>query len=198
MWLANGLTLARIPLAFGFWVTYGHLGWSLVIVGVAALTDSLDGYFARRARARSGRVQDVRGAIDTPQRSALLRGPAKPDLAIGEWLDPLADKVFVGIALGAAVIHGAPWQLALLVITREVVLVPLAAAYRIALTSRPPVAHAFQADALGKATTILQLAAVVAIVAQLSIAAPLALAAAGLGLIAAAHYVARATAPKAA
>jgi phosphatidylglycerophosphate synthase len=194
MWLANGLTLARIPLALGFWVTYGQLGWSLVIVGVAALTDALDGYFARRARARSGRMQDMRGSIDTPQRSALLRGPAEPDLAIGEWLDPLADKVFVGIALGAAVIHGAPWQLALLVITREVVLVPLAAVYRIASQTRVP--HAFQADALGKATTILQLVAVVAIVAQLAIAPALAVAAAGLGLIAAAHYVARATAPK--
>ncbi len=177
MWLANGLTLARIPLALGFWVTYGELGWSLAIVAVAALTDALDGHFARRARARSGRVQDVRGSV-------------------GEWLDPLADKGFVGVALAAAIAHGAPWQLAVLVIARELVLLPLAAVYRVALAARPRVAHAFQADAIGKATTIAQLAAVVAIVARLTIAVPLALAAAGLGLVAAGRYVARAPAPR--
>ena len=172
MWLANLLTLARIPLAALFWVAYGHVAWSLAIVGVAALTDAFDGRLARRARARSGRAHQA---------------------SAGEWLDPLADKIFVIVALAAAVAHGAPAEIAAAVVAREIVLVPLAIVYRALLVARPRVAHAFQADALGKVTTIVQLAAVVAIVGELPGAAPLAFAAAGLGLLAAAHYIARAT-----
>ncbi|MGE5187243.1 MAG: CDP-alcohol phosphatidyltransferase family protein [Acidobacteriota bacterium] len=172
MWLAHGLTLARIPLAGLFWLSYGRVGWSLAIVMVAALTDALDGAVARRAHARSGRPQDVRGTA-------------------GEWLDPLADKVFVLVALGVAVAHGASWPLAVIALAREIVLVPLAIAYRLV---GPRVPHAFQADALGKLTTIVQLAAVVAIVAELPVAPPLAFASGALGVAAAAHYVVRATA----
>jgi len=84
MWLANALTLSRIPLAGLFWLTYGDRAWSFAILAVAAITDALDGTFARRARAR------------TPCASTA-----------GEWLDPLADKIFVIVVLAAAVCHGA-------------------------------------------------------------------------------------------
>jgi cardiolipin synthase len=168
MWLANGLTLARIPLAALFWATYGNLPWSIAIVAAAALSDAFDGRVARWARAHATR----------------------PTSTAGEWLDPLADKLFVGAALAAAIVHGdLAWQLALVVIARELVLAPLALIYRIA---RPHVAHAYQADALGKATTIAQIFALVAIVAHFPIAAPLALLAGALGLVAAAHYIVRA------
>lgn len=165
MWLANALTLARIPLAGLFWLTYGDLAWSLAIVGVAALTDALDGTVARWGRAR--------GATSTA----------------GEWLDPLADKVFVFGVLAATAVRGTtPWAVVALVCARELVVVPLAIAYRL---TRPRAPHAFQADRLGKAATIAQLAAVLAIVLGLRAAPALAVLAAGLGLAAAVHYIAR-------
>ena len=166
MWLANALTLARIPLAGLFWLTYGHLAWSLAIIGVAALTDALDGTVARweRRRGRSGSTA-------------------------GEWLDPLADKVFVFGVLAATAVRGTtPWALVALVCARELLLVPLAIAYRL---TRPRAAHAFQANRLGKAATIAQLAAVLAIVFGLRAAPLLAVVAAVLGLAAVTHYVVR-------
>jgi cardiolipin synthase len=166
MWLANALTLARIPLAGVFWLTYGDRAWSFAIIAAAAVTDALDGTLARRARAR------------TPSASTA-----------GEWLDPLADKVFVVCVLAAAATHGTTtWPVVALVCARELLLLPLILAYRI---TRPCPAHVFQADRLGKITTIVQLGAVVAIVADLAIAPVLVVAACGLGLAAAAHYVAR-------
>jgi phosphatidylglycerophosphate synthase len=176
MWLANALTLARIPLAGVFWLTYGRVEWSIAVIALAALTDALDGRIARRARARIG-----------PRASRA-----------GEWLDPVADKVFVFVVLATIVSHGAaPWTLAMLVLARELVIVPLGIAYRVALVARPHVEHAFQADALGKVTTALQMFAVAAIAANSSLAFPLAGGACIVGLAAAAHYVVRATHPHA-
>ena len=172
MWLANALTIARIPLAAVFWLTYGDVKWSIGVVAAAAVSDALDGRIARRARARIG-----------PRASHA-----------GEWLDPIADKIFVFAVLAAIVAHGAAtWQLAVLVAARELVIVPLGIVYRLALVARPPVEHAFQADALGKATTVAQMFAVAAIIAGSPAAVPLAALAAVLGLAASAHYVVRAT-----
>lgn len=172
MWLANALTIARIPLAAVFWLTYGSVWWSVAVIAAAAVSDALDGRIARRARARIG-----------PRASHA-----------GEWLDPVADKVFVFSVLGAIVAHGdVSWQLAVLVAARELVIVPLGIVYRLALVARPPVEHAFQADALGKATTVTQMFAVAAIVTNAPVAGPLAALAAVFGIAASAHYVVRAT-----
>lgn len=169
MWLANAITMARVPLTGLFWHTYGDRRWSLGILGVAALTDAVDGAVARRARARSGSTSTV-----------------------GEWLDPAADKVFVFGALAAAVAHGdTSWGDVALVCAREALVLPLAAAYRLT-SGRPP--HAFQADRLGKVATAAQLAAVVGIVARLRGARVLAAAAGVLGVAAVVHYVVRARA----
>lgn len=173
MWLANALSLSRIPLAGAFWVTYGDRAWSLALVVLAALTDAADGTVARWARRRTG------------DRSTT-----------GEWLDPLADKVFVIFVLGAIQAHDpAPWGLVALIAARELVLIPLAAVYRVAVHGRR--AHAFKAEPIGKAATIAELGAVVALILRSPIAWPLALAAAGLGLAAVGSYVVRAarTAP---
>jgi len=173
MWLANGLTLARIPLAGVFWLTYGRIEWSIAVIALAAISDALDGRIARRARARIG---DRAGHA-------------------GEWLDPVADKIFVFVVLATLVAHdAAPWQVAVMILARELVIVPLGIIYRVVLVARPPVEHAFQADLLGKATTIAQLFAVLAIVAHAPLVGlALAIAAAALGLAAAGHYVVRAT-----
>jgi phosphatidylglycerophosphate synthase len=174
MWLANGLTLSRIPLAAVFWATYGRVEWSIAVILAAAVSDALDGRVARRARALSPKAGHA-----------------------GEWLDPLADKVFVLVVLATIVEHGdAPLSLVLLVLARELVIVPLGIIYRVVLVARPPVEHAFRADMLGKTTTVLQLATMVALVggAHEIIGAGLAVGAAVVGLAAAAHYVLRAKA----
>lgn len=168
MWLANALTLSRIPLAVAFWATYGSRGWSIALVVVAALTDSVDGAVARMAQRRRG----VTGAT------------------AGEWLDPMADKVFVVIVLGAIQAHDpAPWGLVALIAARELVIIPLAAAYRLVVPGRAP--HAFKAGPLGKAATIAELGAIVALILRRQLALPLAIAAAGLGLAAVISYVSR-------
>src|SRR4051812_9684951 len=104
MWLANALTLSRIPLAVVFWMTYGDPRLSIALVGLAALTDAADGTVARWAQRRRG------GA---------------PRSTAGEWLDPLADKIFVIGVLGAIQVHDpAPWGLIALIAARELVLIP--------------------------------------------------------------------------
>lgn len=177
MWLANALTLARIPLALAFWATYGDLRWSFAIVAVAALTDALDGPLARAARRR-----------------AYLHGVRTS--TAGEWLDPVADKFFVIVAVIAiASHHDAPLSMLLFACTRELAIVPLGIAYRIALFTRPRIEHAFRADPIGKATTIAQLVAL-ATIAVHSRWAPVATMVAGvLGVLAVGHYVDRATRP---
>jgi phosphatidylglycerophosphate synthase len=170
MWLANALTLSRIPLAAAFCITYGRVGWSLAIIGAAAATDALDGTFARRAHARG------------------KHGTA------GEWLDPLADKIFVVAALVTVVVRSpAEWPLVLVTCARELALGPLVVGYRVGRSARPVVPHVFRADVLGKATTIGQIATVVALVAYLPVAMPLALLTGVLGLATVAHYVVRVT-----
>jgi cardiolipin synthase len=172
MWLANALTLSRIPLAVVFWLTYGQPTTSLAIIGVAALTDALDGAVARMARSRR-EAQGLRSS------------------SIGEWLDPLADKVFVIGVLGAIQAHEpAPWLVIALIAAREVVLIPLVAIYRLAVHGRAP--HAFQARPIGKAATIAELAAIVALIINPQIAAPIAIVAAVLGLAAVLQYITRA------
>lgn len=165
MWLANALTMSRIPLAVVFWVTYGDLRWSLAIVGAAAITDALDGTLARRARTRGSRS------------------------TAGEWLDPLADKLFMLVVLGAIVVHEqTPWIIVVAICAREFVLVPLGIVYRFV---GPRIEHAYKAGALGKATTIAQLAALTALVARAAWAPAIALSAGALGIAATVHYVAR-------
>ena len=170
MWLAHALTLSRIPIALAFWATYGNSHASLALVLLAALTDAADGNVARWARRRSG---------DT--------GPSA-----GEWLDPLADKFFILVVLAAIQVHDpAPWGLVALIVARELVLIPLAALYRLVAHGRGE--HAFQADPIGKAATIAELVAIATLIAYRPLLAPLALSAAALGLLAVAHYIVRAT-----
>lgn len=169
MWLAHVLTLSRIPIAVGFWWTYGDRRWSMALLALAALTDAADGAVARWSRRRTG--------ITTP--------------SAGEWLDPLADKVFVLVAIGAVQHHApAPWALVALIVARELVLIPLATVYRLAIHGRG--AHAFQAAPIGKAATVAEVAALAALVLYRPALPALAIVAGVLGVAAAARYVLRA------
>lgn len=174
MWLANALTLSRIPLAVVFWLTYGT-DWrlSLGLVAAAAVSDAADGTVARWALRRRHDAGATRSTV-------------------GEWLDPVADKVFVVLVLGAIQAHDpAPWGLIALIVARELVLIPLGGLYRLLVHGRGE--HAFQAQAVGKAATIAELFAIAALIAYRPAVAPLAVAAAVLGLLAVIQYIVRAT-----
>ena len=75
--LADLLTLARLPLAVLF-VVAGHPGIRAAILAVAAATDLLDGFLARR-----------------------LGGSR-----FGAFIDPVADKLFMAAAFGVVLVSG--------------------------------------------------------------------------------------------
>jgi phosphatidylglycerophosphate synthase len=171
MWLAHALTLARLPLIAVFFATDRGVWWA-VAIGVAAVTDALDGRVARSAQGR--------------------RPPPWPAWwNIGAWLDPLVDKLFILGVLAALVVHD-PTDAALvaLVGTRELLLVPLLGIYELVRRHRPrlPV----KAHTIGKATTIVQLVSLAAIVERVPGAPILAVACAILGAVTVIHYIAAA------
>jgi len=127
--LANQLTILRIVLvpAFVLLVVYGRLGYALVVFLVAGITDALDGLTARL----------------TGQRTS-----------IGEWLDPMADKLLLVTTFVVLTIPGIPltnhlpaW-LTVLVISRDVVIVAFVAIVNLAIGPRT-----FKPSMLGKGAT---------------------------------------------
>lgn len=173
MWLAHALTLSRIPIALGLWWTYGDPASSLVLVAIAALTDAADGNLARWVRRRRARAGDPAGADAR---------------SIGDWLDPLVDKLFVVIVLALVWVRGGEPLVVLLIGARELLFVPLTALYA---ALRPELGR-LRADPIGKAATIAQFVALAVVVVQPAWAWPAAGVAAALGLAAVAHYAIRA------
>ena len=118
--LANAITIGRILLIPVFLVVllfaglpepYGDIGAAAVFI-LAAATDKLDGYVARRQ---------------------------KPITTLGQFLDPLADKLLIAAALIALVGQGrvAAW-VAMVIIAREIAVSVLRiVAFRRACPSRP-------------------------------------------------------------
>jgi phosphatidylglycerophosphate synthase len=170
--LPNLLSLSRLPLGWVFWLALGptaslvHGVAALSVMGLAALTDMLDGYLARRAGA------DMAGT--------------------GSWLDPICDKLFVGAVLaGLHFERGVPLTLLALIVARELLQLPMVIVYRAIPTLRSWLRYDFRASVLGKAATCTQFAAIAALVLGLP-ARPFAVGAFALGLIALADYVRRA------
>jgi CDP-diacylglycerol--glycerol-3-phosphate 3-phosphatidyltransferase len=91
----NTLTVSRLALAVGVFalIDYQAYAWALALFAIAAITDALDGYFAR-----------------------LL----KQDTPLGRQLDPLIDKVIVsGCYIYLATIPGTgvqPWMVTSIVV----------------------------------------------------------------------------------
>lgn len=162
LWLAHALTLSRIPLAVALAYAYGDVGWAVGIIALAALTDTLDGNVARALQ---------------------RRGHTRP--AIGGWLDPLVDKVFVVIVLAVIAVRAGDLLVIALIGARELVMVPLAALY----VARHRPARELRADALGKAATVAQFIAVAIAIGLPAYALPAAAITAVLGLAAGAHYL---------
>lgn len=164
MWLAHALTLARLPLAAAVFAVYGDPLRAVAVIALAAATDAADGTVARWMQ---------------------RRGHTRP--AIGGWLDPLVDKLFVATVLAAIWIESGDALVIALIGARELVLVPLVALY---LARHRPVRE-LRADPIGKAATIAQFVAVAIAVAAPEAALPAAIAAAVLGVAAVGHYIAR-------
>jgi CDP-diacylglycerol--glycerol-3-phosphate 3-phosphatidyltransferase len=134
--IPNLLSLARLLAApYLFWLLWERAWWAAALVMVlAAITDGLDGFLARRWKTSS---------------------------QAGEVLDPIADKVllsgsFLTLALNGSI---APW-LAVLVLGRDA-LILLAAAGALLLSKT---VRRFPPSIWGKASTVAQIAFIVALV----------------------------------
>jgi cardiolipin synthase len=169
--LPNALSLVRLPLGGLFWVTLARgparAELSFGVLAAAAVSDVLDGWVARR------------------------RGT--PPAGMGSWLDPICDKLFVGSVLAALYVErGAPLSLLALIVTRELLQLPMALVYRTSTTLRRWLRYDFRASLLGKGATVVQFAAVSAVLLDAAVAWRLAMLAFVLGLLALADYVRRA------
>lgn len=126
----------------------------IALMVVAALSDLLDGRFARAIRKqRLGRGED-------PGTLANVGG-------VGAWLDPLCDKIFVVSLLVAIYVAHRPSLLIVAAIgAREFFLVPMGLLYRVSARIRQLLAgFDFRAGVLGKFATVGQFAAIGATVA---------------------------------
>lgn len=130
--LPNAITVIRILLIPVFVVaSYGDTDAAAVLAFltflVASISDSLDGYLARRSGTTT---------------------------AVGEFLDPLADKLLIGAALAVLVdTRGFPLWAAALIAVREV-------AVQILRTRIVTTGGALPASAAGKTKTVLQISMV--------------------------------------
>jgi cardiolipin synthase len=171
--LPNVLSLTRLPVGGLFWVALGtgpeHVELPFGVLAAAAATDVLDGWVARR-----------RGADPS---------------GIGSWLDPICDKLFVGSVLAALYVQRrAPLGVLALIMTRELLQLPMVLVYRTSVTLRRWLRYDFRASILGKSATVVQFLAVSALNIDVghALAWRLALLAFALGLLALADYVRRA------
>ena len=105
--LPNSLTVLRILMVapLGLYILRQEFTWALAVCGAAGFTDALDGFLARRLDART---------------------------RLGAILDPLADKILITVSfLCFAQVGLIPWWLAILVITRDIVIITGACCYRL-------------------------------------------------------------------
>jgi cardiolipin synthase (CMP-forming) len=180
----NALSLARLPLAALFWIAPAHPPFAFTILGLAGLTDVLDGWLVRRWRRRRWRASDP---------GAFAAGTGR-----GAWLDGLCDKIFVLSVLAAvAWAIGPPLYLLALVASREILMAPLAVGYRL-LPEGWRSEYDLSAGWPGKLATTLQFTAIALAVLQSPWFPPAAWLTGAAGILAVAYYLRRAlrTAPR--
>lgn len=172
----NLVTASRLPLAASVWIAPGTTWFVAMVLTLAAATDVVDGWLARML----AKKQDARRA-----RAAEM----------GAWLDPMCDKIFiVSVAAAVFVAERPPLGIMFLILTRELVLVPLVIIYRATPGLRGWLRYDFHAGQIGKLATVTQFFALGAVIAAPAYIEPLAYAAAGTGALAAANYIRRAQA----
>jgi len=127
----NQITFLRLGFLpfFLVLILYEEYRWALLVLMCAALTDAVDGLLARRLDQKS---------------------------ALGAYLDPIADKLllsssFVALAMEKQI----PWWLAIFVLSRDILMLVVAAVILVIQGYRP-----FPPSLLGKATTFFEIALV--------------------------------------
>lgn len=107
----------------------GHYRWALVLFVIAGLSDGLDGLLARTL---------------------------KQQTVLGQYLDPIADKLLLStMFLVLSILHKIPWKFTVLVFSRDIsILCASAVLYAIAGL------RDFRPSIFGKANTFAQVAAV--------------------------------------
>ena len=164
------LSLSRIGLAAAIWLVVDRL-WAIgILMAVAAATDLLDGWVARR--------------VKSPLELAVNNR--------GRWLDPLCDKIFV-TSLAAAFfwrLQPPPTVIAL-ILARELAEFPPVVFYLLRPRLRRRVRYDFSAHLAGKLTTLAQFAALATLLLVPQWALLPAALAAALGLVAVGVYVRR-------
>ncbi len=162
--IPNLLSASRIPLAIAFPLASSDQQLAIGILGLAGLTDVLDGWAARKL------------------------GQTTP---LGALIDGIADKAFAASVLGTLVATGKLSPVAaLLLATRELAELPLA--LRVLMSKRARLTELDRrANRLGKIATVLEFATAFAVVARAPGQSTLLAATAVCGAIAGASYWAR-------
>lgn len=170
----NLLSLLRIPMALMVWQVARDPVALLMLAALAGLTDVLDGYAAR-----SMPKIEALDCHNAPQRN------------MGDWLDPLCDKIFVASAVMAAAFYHRPEpQLLFLILFRDVVQ-SLLFLLVVPFLWRHGVHLNFRANRWGKMTTVLQFVALIAMIFSSTWLAFFAYASAFCGFVAVWVYVQR-------
>jgi cardiolipin synthase (CMP-forming) len=168
--VADCLSLARIPLGLVFLLVAGDRPWAMAVLLVAAVTDVLDGWVARRC------------------------GPRRPgESHRGDWLDPLCDKLFAAaVVAGLLLTQPPPLALVFLFLARELLqLVAVMVMRMVPVLHRASRDYDFRAHPVGKAATVAQFATAAALVMGHQAAWPLAMVCAVLGVISVTIYIHR-------
>jgi cardiolipin synthase len=161
--LPDLLSLVRVPLGVAFVPLAGRWIFALAILAVAAVSDILDGWLARR----------------------------HPQPGWGEWLDPLCDKVFIiGVMVGIYLAQHPSITLLLPILTREIAILVLFLIHRLVPSLRG-IRYDYRAHALGKAATVAQFLTAAALLFAHPAAEYLAALCAILGLLCAGVYARR-------
>jgi cardiolipin synthase (CMP-forming) len=127
----NQLTLLRmvfLPFIIIHLVS-GRFFWALILFVLAGVSDGLDGLLARTL---------------------------KQQTRIGQYLDPMADKLLLSTMFPVlSILHHIPWKYTVMVFTRDICIVVIGATLYIAAGLRD-----FRPSIFGKANTFAQVAAV--------------------------------------
>ena len=159
--LPDLLSLVRVPLGVAFVPLAGRPTAALAVLALAAVSDMLDGWLARRK----------------PQQKSW-----------GEWLDPVCDKFFIIAVLSGLYLSQHPSLMKLLpILTREAAILVLFLIHRLVPSLRS-IRYDYRAHALGKATTAAQFLAAAALLFAHPAARYLAALCAVLGLLCAGVY----------
>ena len=135
----------------------------------------------------------VGGATDLVDGAVARRSGQAGRNGLGAWLDPVCDKFFV-LSMVAALLpvwRPEPW-IVVAIVAREIVVVPLALAYRLVPGVRQRISYDFRAGRPGKLATVAQFAALTALLFGSEVLPWMAALAGIVGLAAAGDYIRRA------